>query len=88
MCYWLMPESGIVVANTSVQHIIQDDHNNPSIQQKIDRFDASLAERLSDANFMMDPSKTINPLDIFNNDDNLPLNEEESNLTQDIDNLK
>jgi hypothetical protein len=27
MCYWLIPESGNLIANTSVQHVIRDDYN-------------------------------------------------------------
>lgn len=88
MCYWLIPESGILVANTSVQHVIENDHLNPDIKRQINSFNAGLAERLEDDNFKMDPSETVNQLDIYNNDDDLPLDVEESNLTQDIDDLK
>jgi hypothetical protein len=88
MCYWLIPESGILVANTSVQHVIENDHLNPDIKRQINSFNAGLAKRLEDDNFKMDPSETVNQLDIYNNDDDLPLDVEESNLTQDIDDLK
>ena len=31
MCYWLIPESGSIIANTSVQHVIRDDYMNKDI---------------------------------------------------------
>jgi hypothetical protein len=97
MCYWLIPVSGIVIANTSVQHVIADDYLQPAIKLQIDRFDAALTERLDDANFMLDPSD-FNPIDTYDDyndniiapdkfDDDASLFGEWSEETQDIDNL-
>jgi hypothetical protein len=95
MCYWLIPESGIVIANTSVQHVIADDYLQPAIKLQIDRFDAALIERLDDANFMLDPGN-INPIDTYDDsniitdhkfDDDISIFKEESDKTKDIDTL-
>ena len=86
MCYCLIPESGIVIANTSVQHVIQDDYKNPQIQQQIDSFNAGLAERLDDSNFIINSNVTNNPLDIYDGDE--PSEIDESNATPDIDDIK
>jgi hypothetical protein len=82
----LIPESGIVIANTSVQHVIQDDYKNPQIQQQIDSFNAGLAERLDDSNFIINSNVTNNPLDIYDGDE--PSEIDESNATPDIDDIK
>jgi hypothetical protein len=44
MCYWLMPVSGISVANTTVQHVTLEEMCNPNIQMQIEAFDKTLVE--------------------------------------------
>ena len=68
MCYWLIPESGSLIANTSVQHVIRDDYMNPEIKQLIDQFNTNLADRLDDKNFTIN-NETTKPLDIYDVDD-------------------
>jgi len=98
MCYWLIPVSRRVIANTSVQHVIADDHLSPAIKRQIDQFDAALTEHLDDANFMLDPSD-FNPIDTYDDyndniiapdefDDNASLFGEWSEETKDIDDLE
>ena len=54
MCYWLMPVSGVPVANTTVQHVTRDDMLDPDIKRDILQFDVELRERLNDENFKLE----------------------------------
>jgi hypothetical protein len=54
MCYWLMPVSGIPVANTTVQHVTLEEMRNPNIQVQIEAFDKALVGRLKDTNHTID----------------------------------
>ena len=94
-----MPVSGRVIANTSVQNIIADEYLKLDIKRQIDCFNPDLAKRLDDTNFVIDPSKTINPVDTYNErndniitsdlyDYDIPWDEVESDETQDIDDLE
>ena len=90
MCYYLIPESGLLIANTSVQHVIRDDYMNQDIKRQIDEFNAKLTERLNDTNFIMnnDMSK---PLDIYDDDnrdaDDDGLQEDETNSMPEAEDL-
>ena len=88
MCYWLIPESGNLIANTSVQHVIRDDYMNPDIKQQIDRFNTNLANRLDDTNFTVN-NETTKPLDIYDVDpaDDQPWNENDTNNMLDAEDL-
>jgi hypothetical protein len=50
MCYWLMPISGIPVANMTIQHVTLEETRNPDIQVQIEAFDKALVEQLNDTN--------------------------------------
>ena len=55
LCYWLLLESGkVVIARTTVQHVIPDDHLNVDTMREIERFDSAVEERMSDQNFIID----------------------------------
>jgi len=54
MCYWILPQSGRVVATTTVQHVTHDDMRDPGIQQLISEFTAAINARLDDHNFTDD----------------------------------
>ncbi len=54
MCYWLMPVSGIPVANTTVQHVTLEEMRNPNIQVQIEAFDKALIEQLNNTNHTID----------------------------------
>ena len=45
MCYWILPESGIPIADTMVQHVIAEDYRNEAIKAQIDAFDSALNAR-------------------------------------------
>jgi hypothetical protein len=51
MCYWVLPESGIPITRTSVQHVTIEDMRNPELLVKMDRMKAALNKRLDDTNF-------------------------------------
>ncbi|KAI2498914.1 Reverse transcriptase (RNA-dependent DNA polymerase) [Fragilaria crotonensis] len=52
LCYWLLLESGKVIARTTVQHVIRDDYVNDDVKLEIERFDQSIDERLTVQNFI------------------------------------
>ncbi len=52
LCYWLLPESGKVIARTTVQHVVRDDYLSDEIKHDIERFDRAIEEGLSDRNFI------------------------------------
>jgi hypothetical protein len=56
LCYWLLLDSGKVIARTTVQHVVRDDYLNNDVKGDIESFDRSVDERLSDHNFMADPA--------------------------------
>jgi hypothetical protein len=54
LCYWLLLESGKVIARTTVQHVVRDDYLNDDIRREIERFDELVDKQLSDQNFIAD----------------------------------
>ena len=54
LCYWLLLESGKVIARTTVQHVIREDYLNADTMREIERFDSAVEERMSDQNFIID----------------------------------
>ena len=52
LCYWLLLESGKVIAHTTVQHVVRDDFLNDDVKREVERFDHAIEERLSDQNFI------------------------------------
>jgi hypothetical protein len=53
LCYWLLLESGKVIACTTVQHVVRDNYLNNDVKRNIESFDRSIKERLLDQNFML-----------------------------------
>ena len=53
MCYWILTQTGHIVAESTVQHVTKDDMSDPDIKEQVDDFDAALEERLDDANFRL-----------------------------------
>jgi hypothetical protein len=80
MCYWFTPESGTLIANTSIQHVIHNDYINPSIKQQIDSFNIQLAEHLDNTNFTINNQDITKPFDICDdgNTNDQPWDENES----------
>jgi hypothetical protein len=56
LCYWLLLDSGKVIARTTVQHVVRDDYLNNDVKDNIESFNRSVDERLSDQNFMAYPA--------------------------------
>ena len=56
LCYWLLLESGKVIARTTVQHVVRDEYLNDDVKRNIESFDRSVDEQLSDQNFIADPA--------------------------------
>ena len=54
LCYWLLLESGKVIARTTVQHVVREDYLNADVKLELERFDHSTDDRLSDQNFALD----------------------------------
>ncbi len=53
LCYWLLLESGKIIARTTVQHVVRDDYLNDDVKIEVERFDRSVEDRLSDQNFAL-----------------------------------
>jgi hypothetical protein len=58
LCYWLLLESGKIIARTTVQHVVREDYLNDDVKLEIERFDRSVEDRLSDQNFMIHDHQT------------------------------
>ena len=39
LCYWLLLESGKIIARTTVQHVVREDYLNDNVKLEIERFD-------------------------------------------------
>jgi hypothetical protein len=52
MCYWILTESGKVVARTSVQHVTRDELLDDALKVVVTAFDLAVNTRLDDANFV------------------------------------
>ena len=50
MCYWVVPISGIPVADSTVQHVTSDDLFNPDIKSQVKAFNSTLESWLDDGN--------------------------------------
>ena len=47
MCHWMLTVAGHVIANTSVQHVIRTECEDPTIKGRIDEFNKKLNDRLA-----------------------------------------
>jgi hypothetical protein len=54
LCYWLITESGKIIAKTSVEHVTRDDYLQVDKKAEIDEFNRRLGESLNDANFAIE----------------------------------
>ncbi|EJK65517.1 hypothetical protein THAOC_13609, partial [Thalassiosira oceanica] len=48
LTYWVMPESGVPVTRSSVEHVTTDDLRSPEIKGMVDHFNSALTDRLKD----------------------------------------
>ena len=51
LCYWVLLESGKIIARTPVQHVVREDYLNDDVKLEIEMFNRSVEDRLSDQNF-------------------------------------
>jgi hypothetical protein len=51
MCYWVMPVSGQMISETTVQHVTRYDLENAEIAAAVEEFNGALTTRLDDTNF-------------------------------------
>ena len=54
MTYWILTESGNVIARSTVQHITTSDMATADIKARVQNFDDILLDRLADDNFVVD----------------------------------
>jgi hypothetical protein len=50
MCYWLLPESGIPIARTSIQPIASDEINTNTFREILSKFDQQIRDKLKMTN--------------------------------------
>jgi hypothetical protein len=50
MTYWIMTQSGNVIARSTVQHVTISDLTNPAVKEAMASFDTAVNQRLDDEN--------------------------------------
>ena len=58
LCYWVLDSNGKVLARATVQHIVQDDRDNPEINLNIDKSNKDANNRLDDENFIIEGAES------------------------------
>ena len=53
LCYHILEVNGCVESRTTVQHVTQDDYDQPGMKERIQRFDDDFIVRLKDDNFTL-----------------------------------
>ncbi|KAL7525108.1 hypothetical protein ACHAWF_001216, partial [Thalassiosira exigua] len=80
MCYWILSNNGRVIAETTVQHVVQDDLLNPTLKKLVDDFNERMERRLDKANFKIDAPNALQDMEPTQGDgaygDNTPTAEE------------
>jgi hypothetical protein len=56
MCYWLLPESGIPIARTTIQAVAQDESDTTNFPQTLMVFDEKVGEKLKGLSANADPT--------------------------------
>ena len=59
MTYWVLTESGRVIARSTVQHVTITDMATDAIRDRVSNFDATLLTRLSDDNFQIEHPNSV-----------------------------
>ena len=54
MTYWILTQSGKVIARSTVQHVIHSEIRTDAIKKRVDDFDKAINVRLDEANFVND----------------------------------
>ena len=87
MTYWVLTESGRVIARSTVQHVTLTDMATDAIRNRVSTFDAALLTRLNDDNFHIDhPNPVFYLQDDIDVDDsavaNIPADAEYGDMIQ------
>ena len=53
MCCWIIPVSGMSIAESTVQHVIRDELQDEDIKQEVSTFNEALKVRLDNTNFVL-----------------------------------
>lgn len=65
MCYWILPESGIPIARTTVHSISESELADPNNKRKLEEFDARIRNRLGEPDFEVDPGDDEHRIDVL-----------------------
>ena len=76
LCYWLLLDSGKVIARTTVQHVVREDYVNDDTRSQIEHFDRAVEERLSDHDFILHEPNDFYIQDELTDDNCVARNEE------------
>ena len=57
MCYWIYTASGKVIAESTIEHVTEDDLRQPGMKKQVDDFSSGVRDRLKDTNFQLKPSE-------------------------------
>jgi hypothetical protein len=60
LCYWILTESGTVIARTTVQKLTSDELNNHLVQERIQEFYKKVRDKLGDTMEPIDVQPTAN----------------------------
>ena len=68
-----MTEKGDVLSRTTVQHILEEDHIKPSVQDQLKLFDENMTKRLDDENFKLQIGEDVYKMmdEDFDDSDNI-----------------
>ena len=95
MTYWILTQSGKVIARSTIQHVIHSEIRTDAIKKRVDDFDKAINMKLDEANFVNDADNVYyldNDLDNAMNtvdETQIPSNEEYGKmLTEDKDDVE
>ncbi|KAL7523584.1 hypothetical protein ACHAWF_000579, partial [Thalassiosira exigua] len=63
MCYWILSNSGKVIAETTIQHVVRDDLLDPTLKKLVDDFNERMERRLDEENFKIDAPNALQDID-------------------------
>ena len=61
LCYWVLTKSRKVIPSTTVQHVTQEDNTHPDTHNRIQAFDVTVQERLSNTNLVSNDIEGASP---------------------------
>ena len=84
LCYWVLPETGVPMARTTVQHVTELDLKTDEIKEKVKVFESKLRERLRDENHIIKDTDGVENVSYIE-DDEQPDNEMAEENAPDLD---